>query len=50
VNGVFLLRGKRRLGPEGGRDGGELIFEGTPQHMLEQSQGHTADFLRRYLK
>ena len=37
------------IGPDGGRDGGELIFEGTPKEMLESGQTATAKFLRRYV-
>lgn len=37
------------LGPEAGHDGGRIIFEGTPEAMLEQGSGHTATHLRRHL-
>ncbi|MBP5411696.1 MAG: excinuclease ABC subunit UvrA [Bacteroidales bacterium] len=33
------------LGPEGGEKGGEVIFEGTPEDMLQCSQSPTAQFL-----
>ena len=36
------------IGPGGGRDGGKLVFEGTPHEMLEIAQSATATFLRRY--
>jgi excinuclease ABC subunit A len=34
------------LGPEGGAGGGEIVFEGTPEEMLDKGKGYTADFLR----
>jgi excinuclease ABC subunit A len=35
------------LGPEGGeKNGGNLLFEGTPEEMLKRGRGHTADYLR----
>jgi excinuclease UvrABC ATPase subunit len=37
------------LGPEGGRDGGRLLFAGRPHDLLEASDSHTAAFLRRDL-
>lgn len=38
------------LGPEGGEQhGGNLVFEGTPEHMAERGSGYTADFLRKKL-
>lgn len=33
------------LGPEGGKAGGEILFEGTPEEMIETNQGHTAKYL-----
>ena len=36
------------IGPDGGRDGGELVFEGTPQQMIDTSQSATAKYLKRY--
>ena len=38
------------IGPEGGRDGGELVFEGTPRQMISAGQTATSEFLRRYLQ
>jgi excinuclease ABC subunit A len=35
------------LGPEGGSEGGNLMFEGTPEDMVQTGKGHTADFLRQ---
>lgn len=38
------------LGPEGGeKNGGKLIFEGTPEQMIEKGKGYTAEYLRRKL-
>ena len=35
------------LGPEGGeKNGGYLLFEGTPEEMANKGKGYTADFLR----
>ncbi|WP_327660400.1 MULTISPECIES: excinuclease ABC subunit UvrA [unclassified Streptomyces] len=35
------------LGPEGGRHGGELLFEGTPAQLLDAEGSFTAEHLRR---
>ncbi|MET9836019.1 excinuclease ABC subunit UvrA [Streptomyces sp. NPDC006385] len=35
------------LGPDGGRDGGRVIFEGTPRKLLEARDSFTAEHLRR---
>ncbi len=37
------------LGPEGGDDGGQVVFSGTPEELLACSQSHTARYLQRYL-
>ena len=34
------------LGPEGGQQGGEAVFSGTPGELLERGTGATADCLR----
>lgn len=34
------------LGPEGGSEGGELLFQGTPEDLLKESRSYTARFLR----
>jgi excinuclease ABC subunit A len=35
------------LGPEGGeKNGGQLLFEGTPEEMVKKGKGYTAEFLR----
>lgn len=33
------------LGPEGGEEGGQLVFEGPPQDILSVKESHTASFL-----
>ncbi|MER5771095.1 excinuclease ABC subunit UvrA [Streptomyces sp. NPDC001985] len=35
------------LGPDGGRNGGELVFEGTPKELLDHPVSLTAEYLRR---
>ena len=37
------------LGPEGGREGGELVFQGTPEALVAQERGFTARPLRTAL-
>lgn len=34
------------MGPEGGRDGGNLVFAGTPEDLLKCPQSHTAKYLK----
>lgn len=34
------------LGPEGGKNGGKLMFEGTPEDMIANCTSFTADFLK----
>lgn len=36
-------------GPEGGSDGGRLLFQGTPADLLDTPVSHTAGHLRRAL-
>jgi excinuclease ABC subunit A len=38
------------LGPEGGEAGGEILFEGTPEKLLEIKRSFTAEFLKSELK
>ncbi len=38
------------LGPEGGHEGGSIVFEGTPEEMIKTSKGYTAGFLKEKLK
>ena len=35
------------VGPDGGTKGGQIVFEGTPKQMLENSQTITARYLRK---
>jgi len=37
------------LGPEGGEEGGRLVFEGTPEALAAHGRGHTARYLREVL-
>ena len=34
------------LGPEGGEQGGFVLFSGTPEDLLKVEKSHTAKFLR----
>lgn len=34
------------LGPEGGDGGGKILFEGTPESMIQSSKSHTAKYLK----
>ena len=38
------------MGPEGGEGGGQIIFQGTPEKMIELTDNQTARFLRQELK
>ncbi|MFD5157347.1 ATP-binding cassette domain-containing protein [Streptomyces hawaiiensis] len=38
------------LGPDGGRDGGEIIFEGTPRQLLAAERSFTGEHLRRAVR
>ncbi len=37
------------LGPEGGKKGGEIIAEGTPEQIIKKSTSHTATYLKKEL-
>lgn len=37
------------LGPEGGNEGGQLVFAGKPENLVKHGKGHTARFLETYL-
>lgn len=37
------------LGPEAGNQGGEVVFEGTPEDMVKSKKGYTANYLRKKL-
>jgi excinuclease ABC subunit A len=36
------------LGPEGGEEGGQIVAEGTPEHVSGVAGSYTGQFLRRY--
>ncbi len=38
------------LGPEGGDEGGRIMFEGTPDELKEHDDSHTGTYLREYCK
>lgn len=38
------------LGPEGGNRGGTVLFEGTPEELIQQKNSYTAEYLRPLLK
>jgi len=35
------------LGPQGGEDGGEILFEGTPEDLAKQSGSYTGNYLKK---
>ena len=37
------------MGPEGGRNGGRILFDGTPEEMVEAKVGYTAPYLAEML-
>jgi len=37
------------LGPEGGEDGGKVLFEGTPENIVKHKMSYTGQFLRPLL-
>jgi excinuclease ABC subunit A len=38
------------LGPEGGRNGGHIVFQGTPEALVENGEGHTAKYLAEVMQ
>jgi excinuclease ABC subunit A len=38
------------LGPEGGDGGGKILFEGTPEELVNKTKTHTARFLKQELQ
>ena len=38
------------MGPEGGRGGGQLLFEGTPEGLVEKGVGYTQKYLEEELR
>jgi len=37
------------LGPEGGEEGGNIVFAGTPEELLECKESYTGKYLRTVL-
>lgn len=37
------------LGPEGGDEGGYVVFEGTPEDMIKKGNGYTATYLQKHM-
>ena len=37
------------LGPDGGKFGGNIIFNGTPEKLLKIKNSHTAEYLKKEL-
>ena len=37
------------MGPEGGRNGGEIVAVGTPEQLVAQGKGYTAQYLKQWL-
>lgn len=37
------------MGPEGGREGGYIVAEGSPEQLIKYKRSHTAKFLKRVL-
>lgn len=38
------------LGPEGGNQGGQILFNGTPEDLIKVNNSHTTKYLKEYLK
>ena len=38
------------LGPEGGKQGGKIVFEGRPEELILCEQSYTGKYLREKLK
>ena len=38
------------IGPNGGDKGGEIIAEGTPEHLIKVKESHTGKYLKKILK
>lgn len=38
------------LGPEGGDNGGNIVFEGTPEDIVNEKESYTGKYLKPYLK
>jgi excinuclease ABC subunit A len=37
------------IGPEGGKNGGQIIFEGTPEEIISCKESYTGKFLKKEL-
>ena len=35
------------IGPEGGKNGGEIVFCGTPEELIVSKKGYTSQFLEK---
>lgn len=38
------------LGPEGGEAGGQIVFEGTPEELMNCKQSYTGKYLKKYVE
>ena len=38
------------LGPEGGNEGGHIVFEGTPEQLIDCKESYTGTYLKPYIK
>lgn len=38
------------MGPEGGKNGGEVLFQGIPEELVRVENSYTGRFLKPYLK
>ena len=37
------------IGPEGGKGGGEVVAQGTPEELIKNKKSYTAQFLKKEL-
>jgi len=37
------------MGPEGGKNGGQILFKGRPEDLIKEEKSHTAVYLKEYL-
>jgi excinuclease ABC subunit A len=38
------------IGPEGGRNGGQILAVGTPEEVAKSNKGYTSQFLKKILE
>ena len=38
------------LGPEGGEKGGELVFAGVPEELIQEKRSYTGEYLQKFLQ